>query len=196
MIAESIGKIKLIAVAAFLGDFLDGQPGVLQQLQCIFHPVFGQITDRRGIHIMFELPLERTASATCGIADFLQCQTLGQLQADERDRPLQLLGIGLLNRTMGKQQEHLINLRTVFPDISLIFFLGHFPQRCEQTVKFGISEIVQDAYLVQIHPGQVVAQNQAADAEIMFQLTAGLELLSAGAGRFYGTMAKYLMASK
>ena len=94
---------------------------------------------------MFELPLERTASATCGIADFLQCQVLGQILADERDRTLQFLGIRLLNRTMGKQQEQLINLRTVFPDVSRILFLGHLPQRREQTVKFGISEIVQDA---------------------------------------------------
>ena len=127
MLAESAGEIELVGKSAFLRDFLDGKRGVLQHFQGEFKAHLRQIPNRRGIQAMLELPLERTASAMCGIADFGQFHFLGEMLADERDRQLQFLGVRLLNRAMGKQEKHLVDLRTVFTDTVRILLLGHCP---------------------------------------------------------------------
>lgn len=49
---------------------------------------------------MFELPLERAASAMRGIADHVQIDLFGQEKTDERDCPLQFLRIRMLDGAM------------------------------------------------------------------------------------------------
>ena len=83
MVAEGTGEVKLVAVTAFLSDFLDGKRGVLQQFQGKSQAYLRQIANRRGIQAMLELPLERAPSAMHGIADIGQIQLFGQMLADE-----------------------------------------------------------------------------------------------------------------